>query len=333
MIDTTLPLTDLHRHLDGNIRAQTILDLGRQFNLPLPADSLEALRPHVQVVETAPDLVSFLQKLDWGVKVLADLDACRRVAWENIEDAARNGLHYVELRFSPGYMAMTHNLPVAGVVEAVIEGVRQGCRDFGVEARLIGIMSRTFGEAACLAELEALLAHRDSITALDLAGDELGFPGSLFLNHFNRARDAGWHITVHAGEAAGPESIWQAIRELGAERIGHGVKAIEDPALMDFLAEHGIGIESCLTSNIQTSTIASLDKHPLITFLEKGVLATINTDDPAVQGIDIIHEYTVAAPQAGLSAAQIRTAQENGLKIAFLSDAEKQALIAKVRAT
>ncbi|KFC82235.1 adenosine deaminase [Buttiauxella sp. BIGb0471] len=332
MIDTTLPLTDLHRHLDGNIRAQTILDLGRQFNLPLPADSLEALRPHVQVVETAPDLVSFLQKLDWGVKVLADLDACRRVAWENIEDAARNGLHYVELRFSPGYMAMTHNLPVAGVVEAVIEGVRQGCRDFGVEARLIGIMSRTFGEAACLAELEALLAHRDSITALDLAGDELGFPGSLFLNHFNRARDAGWHITVHAGEAAGPESIWQAIRELGAERIGHGVKAIEDPALMDFLAEHGIGIESCLTSNIQTSTIASLDKHPLITFLEKGVLATINTDDPAVQGIDIIHEYTVAAPQAGLSAAQIRTAQENGLKIAFLSDAEKQALIAKVRA-
>jgi len=332
MIDTTLPLTDLHRHLDGNIRAQTILDLGRQFNLSLPADSLEALRPHVQVVETAPDLVSFLQKLDWGVKVLADLDACRRVAWENIEDAARNGLHYVELRFSPGYMAMTHNLPVAGVVEAVIEGVRQGCRDFGVEARLIGIMSRTFGEAACLAELEALLAHRDSITALDLAGDELGFPGSLFLNHFNRARDAGWHITVHAGEAAGPESIWQAIRELGAERIGHGVKAIEDPALMDFLAEHGIGIESCLTSNIQTSTIASLDKHPLITFLDKGVLATINTDDPAVQGIDIIHEYTVAAPQAGLSAVQIRTAQENGLKIAFLSDAEKQALIAKVRA-
>lgn len=332
MIDTTLPLTDLHRHLDGNIRAQTILDLGRQFNLPLPADTLESLRPHVQVVETAPDLVSFLQKLDWGVKVLADLDACRRIAWENIEDAALNGLHYVELRFSPGYMAMTHNLPVAGVVEAVIEGVRQGCRDFGIEARLIGIMSRTFGEAACLAELEALLAHRDGITALDLAGDELGFPGSLFLNHFNRARDAGWHITVHAGEAAGPESIWQAIRELGAERIGHGVKAIEDPALMDFLAEHGIGIESCLTSNIQTSTVASLDKHPLITFLDKGVLATINTDDPAVQGIDIIHEYTVAAPQAGLSAAQIRTAQQNGLTIAFLSDAERQALIAKVRA-
>ncbi|HAG03375.1 MAG TPA: adenosine deaminase, partial [Leclercia adecarboxylata] len=170
MIDTTLPLTDVHRHLDGNIRAQTILDLGRQYNLTLPAQTLETLIPHVQVTENEPDLVSFLSKLDWGVKVLASLDACRRVAFENIEDAARNGLHYVELRFSPGYMAMTHKLPVAGVVEAVIAGVREGCKTFNVEARLIGIMSRTFGEDACLQELEALLAHRDHITAVDLAG-------------------------------------------------------------------------------------------------------------------------------------------------------------------
>lgn len=326
MIDANLPLTDIHRHLDGNIRAQTILDLGREFSLTLPADSLEPLRPHVQVTANEPDLVSFLAKLDWGVKVLASLDACRRVAFENMEDAARNGLHYVELRFSPRYMAMTHGLPVAGVVEAVIEGVRQGSEAFNVQARLIGILSRTFGEDACVEELEALLAHRDAITGLDLAGDELGFPGSLFLTHFNRGRDAGWHITVHAGEAAGPESIWQAIRELGAERIGHGVKAIEDRALMDFLAEQRIGIESCLTSNIQTSTVASLEMHPLKTFLEHGILATINTDDPAVQGVDIIHEYRVAAPQAGLSQAQIRQAQINGLEVAFLSAAEKQAL-------
>ncbi|MGU3412756.1 adenosine deaminase [Enterobacteriaceae bacterium C34A] len=332
MIHKDLPLTDIHRHLDGNIRAQTILELGRQHNIVLPADTLDTLRPHVQVTSLEPDLVSFLSKLDWGVKVLADLDACRRVAYENIEDAARNGIHYVELRFSPGYMAMTHNLPVAGVVEAVIAGVQQGCRDFPVKANLIGIMSRTFGEAACEQELNALLAHRDSITALDLAGDELGFPGSLFLNHFNRARDAGWRITVHAGEAAGPESIWQAIRELGAERIGHGVKAVEDRALMDFLVEQRIGIESCLTSNIQTSTVAELARHPLKTFLEHGVLASLNTDDPAVQGVDLIHEYEVAAPAAGLSAAQIRQAQINGLEIAFLSEQEKQALIKKVQA-
>lgn len=331
MIDTNLPLTDVHRHLDGNIRAQTILDLGRQFNLSLPASTLETLLPHVQVTSNEPDLVSFLSKLDWGVKVLASLEACRRVAYENVEDAARNGLHYVELRFSPRYMAMTHQLPVDGVVEAVIAGVKEGCKAFNVEARLIGIMSRTFGEAACEEELNALLAHRDGITALDLAGDELGFPGTLFLDHFTRARDAGWRITVHAGEAAGPESIWQAIRELGAERIGHGVKAVEDPALMDFLAEKRIGIESCLTSNIQTSTVASLAQHPLKTFLDHGVLASLNTDDPAVQGVDIQHEYRVAAPAAGLTPAQIRQAQINGLEMAFLSAGEKQALIARVQ--
>lgn len=330
MIDQNLPLTDIHRHLDGNIRAQTILDLGREFNIPLPAQTLEELRPHVQITSHEPDLVSFLAKLDWGVKVLASLDACRRVAYENMHDAANNGLHYVELRFSPGYMAMAHKLPIAGVVEAVIAGVREGSRDFGVEARLIGIMSRTFGEAACLQELDALLAHRDGITALDLAGDELGFPGSLFLSHFNRARDAGLHITVHAGEAAGPESIWQAIRELGAERIGHGVKAVDDPALMDFLAEQRIGIESCLTSNIQTSTVPALSRHPLRTFLDHGILASINTDDPAVQGVEIGYEYQVAAPAAGLSRQHIRQAQINGLEIAFLSNEEKQALRAKV---
>lgn len=331
MIDSRLPLTDIHRHLDGNIRAQTILDLGRQFNLALPASEIEALRPHVQVMETAPDLVSFLQKLDWGVKVLGDLDACRRVAQENVEDAARAGLHYTELRFSPYYMAMTHKLPVAGVVEAVIEGIRLGQKTHNIDVRLIGILSRTFGEEACLQELDGLLAHRDGITALDLAGDELGFPGSLFLGHFNKARDAGWRITVHAGEAAGPESIWQAIRELGAERIGHGVKAAEDTKLMDFLAKHQIGVESCLTSNIQTSTISSLENHPLAVFLRHGVLASINTDDPAVQGIEIEHEYRVAAPAAGLTTAEIRQAQENGLTMAFLSDAEKDAIRAKVK--
>lgn len=122
------------------------------------------------------------------------------------------------------------------------------------------------------------------------------------------------------------------IRELGAERIGHGVKAVEDRALMDFLVDQHIGIESCLTSNIQTSTVASLAIHPLKMFLEQGILASLNTDDPAVQGVDIIHEYTVAAPAAGLTREQIRQAQINGLEMAFLSHEEKRALREKVAA-
>ncbi|MGL3045256.1 adenosine deaminase [Acinetobacter pecorum] len=330
MIDKNIPLTDLHRHLDGNIRPQTILELGQQFQIQLPATTLPELLPHVQVMDNQPDLLSFLSKLDWGVNVLGDLEACRRVAWENMQDAAQQGLDYVELRFSPFYMAMSHQLPLAGVVEAVIDGVQQGSRDFNLPAKLIGIMSRTFGQARCQQELDALLTHRDQIVALDLAGDELGFPGELFVDHFKQARDAGWHISVHAGEAAGANSIWHAIQSLGATRIGHGVKAVEDEKLLDYLVEHQIGIESCITSNLQTSTVADISQHPLKTFLEHGILATINSDDPAVEGIDIQHEYLQAAPQAGLSKVQIRQAQQNGLSIAFLSAQEKQQLQQKV---
>lgn len=203
-------------------------------------------------------------------------------------------------------------------------------RDFGVQANLIGIMSRTFGTDACQQELDAILSQKDHIVAVDLAGDELGQPGDRFVSHFKQVRDAGLHITVHAGEAAGPESMWQAIRDLGATRIGHGVKAIHDPQLMDYLAKHRIGIESCLTSNIQTSTVESLALHPLKRFLEHGVLACLNTDDPAVEGIELPYEYEVAASQAGLSQEQIRQAQLNGLELAFLSDTDKQALRAKV---
>ena len=326
MIDRSLPLTDLHRHLDGNIRAQTILELGQQHGIALPATTLEQLRPHVQIVEAEPSLLAFLSKLDWGVKVLADYDACRRVAYENVEDLQRAGIDYAELRFSPWYMAMTHGLDPQGVVEAVIDGVQAGCRDFSRKANLIGIMSRTFGQAQCERELAACLAHADRLVAIDLAGDELGFPGPLFEEHFRRVRDAGLHITVHAGEAAGADSIWHAVRALGAERIGHGVKAIQDPVLMNYLAVQGIGIESCLTSNIQTSTVASYASHPIHHFLAHGILACLNTDDPAVEGIELPYEYQVAAPAAGLTPEEIRQAQRNGLTLAFLSPEEKQAL-------
>ncbi len=326
MIDRSLPLTDLHRHLDGNIRLSTIISLARQHNLPLPSYEPDALRPYVQVMSNEPDLVQFLAKLDWGVSVLADLDACHRVAAENVQDAIDAGIDYAELRFSPYYMAMKHKLPVEGVVEAVLDGVNSVARNSAVRINMIGILSRTFGTDACHTELNALLAHRERIVALDIAGDESGYPGDLFSGHFRKARDAGWAITAHAGEAAGAASIWQAIRDLGAQRIGHGVMAIEDPALMDYLAEHRIGMESCLTSNIQTSTVASLAAHPLKQFLAHGIPATINTDDPAVEGIEIAYEYNIAAPAAGLTRAEIEQAQINGLEIAFLSEQEKTEL-------
>lgn len=326
MIDPALPLIDLHRHLDGNIRLETILELGQRHNLPLPAADVEGLRPHVQITAPQPGVMAFISKMQWAVGVLVDYDACRRIAYENVLDAQKEGIDYVELRFSPWFMAEAHHLDPAGVVEAVVDGVAAGKRDSGMRANLIGIISRTYGPENAWKELESLLSQQQHLVGLDLAGDEANFPGELFIPHIRRGRDAGWKITVHAGEAAGPESVWQAIRELGASRIGHGVHAAQDPALLDYLAQQRIGVESNLTSNVQTSTVPDYASHPLKLFLEKGILATINTDDPGISGITLKYEYEVAAPAAGLSPEQIRQAQRNALEVAFLSESEKAAL-------
>jgi adenosine deaminase len=272
--------------------------------------------------------MAFIAKFKWMTEVLVDRDACRRVAYENVEDAHREGIDYVELRFSPWFMAETHSLDPAAVVEAVVDGAQAGARDFGVKVNLIGIISRTYGPEAGWQELEALLQHRDHLIALDLAGDEANWPGELFIDHFQRGRDAGWHITVHAGEAAGPDSVWQALRELGATRLGHAVAAAQDPALLDYLAEHHIGIETSLTSNVQTTTVPDYASHPARTFLRRGLRVTLNTDDPGISAIDLAHEYEVAAPAAGLTPEQVRRAQRNALQVAFLTVQEKEALLA-----
>ena len=204
MIDPSIPLIDLHHHLDGSVRLETILDLGLKHNLPLPARTLEGLRPYVQVSDPQPGVMVFIDKFKWMVGVLVDYDACRRIAFENVEDAARENIDYIELRYSPWFMAETHGLNPQGVVEAVTEGIRAGERQFGVCVNQIGILSRHYGPEIAYKELAALLSSRDEIAALDLAGDEANFPGEWYIDHFKLARDAGWHITVHAGEIMGP---------------------------------------------------------------------------------------------------------------------------------
>lgn len=329
MIDPSFPLIDLHRHLDGNVRLRTILELADQHGIPLPADDEEGLRPFVQVTDPQPGVMAFLEKFRYMVGVLADDKACRRVAYENVLDAQGEGLDYVELRFSPLFMAQPHHLHPQRVVEAVIDGVEAGRRETGMKVNLIGILSRTYGQELAWKELEALLAFADKLVAIDLAGDEANYPGEWFTKHLEKARQWGLRLTVHAGESAGPSSVWQAVQELRAERLGHAVHAIEDAGLMDTLAENGIGIEVNLTSNVQTSTVSSYAAHPLRHFLAKGLLATINTDDPGISGIDLRYEYEVAAPAAGLSAEQIAQAQRNALTVAFLSPKEKGALLVR----
>jgi adenosine deaminase len=330
-IDPHLPFIDLHRHLDGNVRLETILELGKRHGIELPSWDVEGLRPYVQVRKAEVGVMAFIARFKWMMAVLADNDACRRVAYENVEDAYQEGLDYVELRFSPNFMAETHQLNPIAVVEAVCDGVKAGQEDYNIRVNLIGIISRTYGIEAAWQELEALASQSERLTALDLAGDEVKYPAERFVEHFKRARDLGWQVTVHAGESAGPESIWAALKVLQADRIGHGVTAIQDPALMAYLAERQVGVECNLTSNVQTSTVSDYASHPMRVFLENGILATLYTDDPGISGIDLHFEYTQAAPKAGLSPKQIKQAQLNALDVAFLSKIEKELLMQKKR--
>jgi adenosine deaminase len=329
MISNDIPLIDLHRHIEGNMRIRTILELAQQHNLDLPAQDEANLRTYVQVQSQQPGVMVFLDKFSLPMRMLVNLDACRRVAFEAVLDAAAEGIDYIELRFSPWFMAETHALATEGVVEAVLDGIRAGQEESGLKVKLLGILSRTYGPEIAMQELEAMLPYAERIVGLDLAGDEANYPAELFQRHFDKAREVGWKVTVHAGEAAGAESVWQSIKLLGAQRIGHGLAIMNDPALIDFLLERQIGIEANLTSNVQTSSVADYASHPLKRFLELGLCASINTDDPGISGIDLPYEFEVAAPQAGLTPALIRQAQLNALESAFLTPQEKQALVKK----
>ena len=212
----------------------------------------------------------------------------------------------------------------------VVDGVRAAVETLGdIRVNLIGIISRTYGVEIGYQELDALLAYRDDIVGLDLAGDEANFPAEWFTPHFKKARAASWGFTVHAGESAGTESVWRSIRDLGAVRIGHAVCIMDDPSLVDYMLEHRIGIEANLTSNWHTNTVASYAQHPLKTWLDAGLLATINTDDPGISPVTLRDEFEIAAPAAGLTSADTRKAQINAVEVAFLSAAEKQALLKK----
>jgi adenosine deaminase len=321
------PLVELHRHLDGNVRLETVLDLARQHRVDLPAWTPEELRPYVQIVGREPSLLDFLAKFEMLCRVMVDYDAVRRIVRENLEDAEREGIDYIELRFSPRFMAERYGLDVLGVAEAACDALEEG-RGLPVKAKLIGIISRHYGPDLAWGELDAAIRLQDrGIVALDLAGDEANFPGGLFVDHFRKAREAGLHVIAHAGEAAGAESVRQAVLDLGAERIGHGIRSIEDPEVIDLLLDRGIPLEVCPTSNVQTSTVPDLVSHPLPALLARGLAVTLNTDDPSISGIDLAHEYRVAEESLGLGEDDLRKLQENAVAAAFLTPEERGDLL------
>ncbi len=219
---SAIPRIDLHRHLDGNLRLETCLELAHKHGVSLPKEDLAALKPHLQMLEPGPDLPAFLEKVERMASVLGDVDACRRVAYENVQDAARERLHYVELRFSPAFMASAHGLPLETVVEAVVDGVVAGREDFPVQVQLIGILSRTFGPDSAKKELESLLSHKKAIAALDLifpaspsrsSSETFSMRGKLCSWRAARAATTSAHSPMGSiRRASSPTSSWSCSR-------------------------------------------------------------------------------------------------------------------------
>jgi adenosine deaminase len=322
------PKIELHRHLEGSLRLETLAEIASDHNLDLPHD-VEGLRPLVQVVESdPPDLRPFLDKFGVLRRFYRSPDIIARLTREAIADCAADNIKYLELRFTPRALSATRDYPLEDVTDWVIAAAREAAEEFGVKVRLIVSMNRH--ESVKLGEQVAQIAvdrMRQGVAGLDLAGNEASFPATPFKSVFREAKEAGLKITVHAGEWAGPESVREAIEVLGAERLGHGVKAVQDADVVEMVRERRIAFEICVTSNVQTGSVKTLDGHPLRKLYDQSLLTTINTDDPAVSDITLSGEMAVAMHHLGFTFYDLKTHTRNAARVAFLPDGERERLL------
>jgi adenosine deaminase len=247
-----------------------------------------------------------------------------------VVDAADDNIRYLELRFSPA----GKRLSPEAVVSNVIKGVRRASREYAIKVSLLVTVVREFGLAVAEEVLELAIAYREQgVVGLDLAGHEENHAGAPFVDVFQRAQEAGLHATVHAGEVGGAENVCEAIEVLGAERIGHGVRAIEDKNVVQLLRQSGVPLEICLTSNLQTGATVAFSQHPLRDFFHLGVLTTINTDDPSISDTTLTDEYNVAVESMGFSVHEIQRMIVNSARAAFLPCDEKKKLTRRLEAS
>ncbi|PZD97657.1 adenosine deaminase [Paenibacillus sambharensis] len=321
-----MPKIDLHLHLDGCVKPSTLLELAAAQHRILPAPDAPGLLPYMQVEEECRSLTEYLQKFDFVLPYLQNGEALERVAYEVTEQAAADNVCYVECRFAP-MLHTLEGLSAADAVGHVVQGLQRGERDFGVKARAIVICLRSHDESANREALAAAVRYAGSgVAAVDLAGDEASFPPSLFRSLFEDARRSGLPVTIHAGEAAGPENVEEAVMRLGAVRIGHGVRAREDEAVIAMLKDQRIPLEMCPVSNLQTKAVSSWNDYPIRQYMEQGLLVTVNTDNPTVSGTTMSKEFSMLSKHFGFTAEELVRLVANSIEAAFLEPAEKEEL-------
>ena len=325
-----LPKTDLHCHLDGSLRINTILDLAQKQKVKLPADDPDKLFTHIYAGERCRSLDDYLKAFDITLSVLQTEESLYRAAYELAEDCARENVRYLEVRYSP-MLHTQRGLKLAPIVEAVIQGLRAGERDFGVRSGVILCGIRSIDPAMSLRMAELCVAFKNrGVVAFDLAGAEYNYPAKDHKQAFQLILDNNVNCTAHAGEAYGPESIAQAIHYCGAHRIGHGTRLRENGDLLNYCNDHRIPLEICLSSNVQTRAAPDIASHPLPFFYTYGLRVTINTDNRLVTDTTVSKEMLLIHQSYGFQLDDIKELIIGGFKSAFLPYREKADLLKKV---
>ncbi|MFQ5570505.1 MAG: adenosine deaminase [Rhodothermales bacterium] len=326
------PKAELHCHLDGSPRLATLLELARQqgkLHL-LPNDDVEALETYLQQIDHSETLEAYLAWFRYTIPMMQSKEALRRVAYELVEDNARENVRYLEVRYAPIVHTEEH-LTLEQVNDAVLDGLRAAERDFGVRTSLIICGLRDRFESASLRQAELAVAYRKrGVVAFDLAGGEAGNPPKHHLHAFYYARNHLLNLTIHAGESWGPDSIHQALFYCNAHRIGHGITLERDPNLMQYCVDHQIPLEICPTSNVQTHVVTSFEAHPLRHYVAAGIPVTINTDNRLFSRTTLTDELWRVYQHCGVDASQLREIALNGFRHAFLPWDEKQDLLRTV---
>jgi adenosine deaminase len=325
-----IPKTDLHVHLDGSLRLETIIDLARLHKVELPSFEPDGLRKAMNLGQNCGSLVEYLKAFDITLRVMQQEEALTRVAYELAEDAAKENVRYMEVRYSP-MLHTRHNLRLTSVVEAVLAGLRAAHDTLGIESNVILCGIRNISPESSLEMAELAVAYKGrGVVGYDLAGAEYDHPAKHHKAAFQLVRDNNINCTIHAGEAYGPESIAQALHVCGAHRIGHGCRLREDGDLLHYINDHRIPLEVCPSSNVQTGAVRDLASHPVKLYTNLGLRVTINTDNRLITDTSMSHELWHCHTQMGMTLADIKQICIAGFKSAFLPFHVKQAYLRRV---
>ncbi|MFO7177467.1 MAG: adenosine deaminase [Pseudomonadota bacterium] len=325
-----LPKTDLHVHLDGSLRLETILDIARRDKIELPANDVEGLRAAIGCGRVFGSLTEYLRGFDITLRVMQTEEALERIAFELAEDAHAENVRYMEVRYAP----MLHTrlgLKLTRVVEAVLQGLRRARETYGIKANVIICGIRNISPESSYEMAELAVAYKGrGVVGFDLAGAEAEFPAKHHRAAFQLVRDNNINCTIHAGEAYGPESIAQAIHVCGAHRIGHGCRLRENGDLLHYVNDHRIPLECCPSSNVQTGAVRDLKSHPLKLYFDLGLRVTVNTDNRLITDTSVSKELYLVHTEMGVPFSDIRTMILAGFKSSFQPFHERQALLRKV---